>query len=100
MEADGVEIKDTHLVLGEPQKEIVKLGEELEAGLVAIGSRGLGGLARALMGSVSDAVVRHTHCPVLFVRAADRTASRDPERAREGSSVVAGERRSHCFLRT
>ena len=30
-------------------------------------ARGLGGLRRALMGSVSDSVVRHAHCPVLVV---------------------------------
>jgi nucleotide-binding universal stress UspA family protein len=33
-----------------------------------MGSRGLGGIRRALMGSVSDSVVRHAHCPVLVVR--------------------------------
>jgi nucleotide-binding universal stress UspA family protein len=33
-----------------------------------MGSRGHGRLSRALMGSVSDAVVRHAHCPVTIVR--------------------------------
>jgi nucleotide-binding universal stress UspA family protein len=33
-----------------------------------VGSRGRGGIRRALMGSVSDAVVRYAHCPVLVVR--------------------------------
>ena len=33
-----------------------------------MGSRGLGGVRRALMGSVSDSVVRHAHCPVFVVR--------------------------------
>jgi hypothetical protein len=42
--------------------------EELGLGLVAMGSRGLEGMRRALMGSVSDSVVRHAHCPVLVVR--------------------------------
>jgi nucleotide-binding universal stress UspA family protein len=36
-----------------------------------VGSRGLGGVKRALMGSVSDSVVRHAHCPVLVVRKED-----------------------------
>src|SRR3712207_7939219 len=30
--------------------------------------RSLGGIRRALMGTVSDSVVRHAHCPVLVVR--------------------------------
>jgi nucleotide-binding universal stress UspA family protein len=33
-----------------------------------MGSRGHGRLRRALMGSVSDSVVRHAHCPVMVVR--------------------------------
>ena len=54
--------------MGEAAAEIVDLAEELGAGLVVVGSRGLGGIRRALMGSVSDSVVRHAHCPVLVVR--------------------------------
>jgi nucleotide-binding universal stress UspA family protein len=46
----------------------VHLSEEIGAGLIILGSRGLGGVRRALMGSVSDSVVRHAHCPVLIVR--------------------------------
>jgi nucleotide-binding universal stress UspA family protein len=46
----------------------VKLSEELGAGSIVIGSRGLGALSRALMGSVSESVVRHAHCPVFVVR--------------------------------
>jgi nucleotide-binding universal stress UspA family protein len=46
----------------------VHLSEQIGAGLIIMGSRGLGGVRRALMGSVSDSVVRHAHCPVLIVR--------------------------------
>ena len=38
------------------------------AGLVVMGSRGLGPIRRVLTGSVSDSVVRHAHCPVMIVR--------------------------------
>ena len=64
----GGEITETHARVGYPEAEIVDLAEEMRAGLIVIGSRGLGPLRRALMGSVSDSVVRHAHCPVLVVR--------------------------------
>ncbi len=63
-----------HLEIGKPDEEIVTLGEKMGAGLIALGSRGAGGLERALMGSVSDSVVRHARCPVLVVRRERRQA--------------------------
>ena len=57
-----------HLGEGVPAAEIVALGEDIDAGLIVVGSRGLGGVRRALMGSVSEAVTRHAHCAVLVVR--------------------------------
>ena len=66
-EAGGT-VTEAHLRLGRPDDQIVHVGEELGAGLIVIGSRGHGGVRRALMGSVSDSVVRHAHCPVLVVR--------------------------------
>jgi nucleotide-binding universal stress UspA family protein len=74
IEALGVAVVRAHLEMdGRPARAIVELGEKLGAGLVVMGSRGLGGLRRTLMGSVSDSVVRHAHCPVMVVR---------PEKAR------------------
>ena len=62
------EVAGVHARLGRPDAQIVGLADELGAGLIVLGSRGLGPLRRALMGSVSDSVVRHAHCPVLIVR--------------------------------
>jgi nucleotide-binding universal stress UspA family protein len=64
----GGEIAQAHPRFGRPYEEIVHLAEELDAGIVVVGSRGEGGVRRALLGSVSDSVVRHAHCPVLVVR--------------------------------
>jgi nucleotide-binding universal stress UspA family protein len=64
----GTEVAGVHTRVGFPDAEIVGLAERLSAGLIVLGSRGLGPLRRALMGSVSDSVVRHAHCPVLVVR--------------------------------
>jgi nucleotide-binding universal stress UspA family protein len=66
--SDGAKVAETHLRSGDPDKEILRLAEALEVGLIVIGSRGLGAVSRALMGSVSDSVVRHAHCPVFVVR--------------------------------
>ena len=64
----GGKVAKTHLRTGEPDKEIVRLSEELDVGTIVIGSRGLGAVRRALMGGVSESVVRHAHCPVFVVR--------------------------------
>ena len=65
----GAKITQRHLRNGRPEQEIVALADELGAGLIVMGGRGLGGMKRALMGSVSDSVVRHApHCPVLVAR--------------------------------
>ena len=69
IEESGVTVKETHLLEGSAAEEIVELAEEIGAGLIVMGSRGHGRLRRTLLGSVSDAVVRHAHCPVTIVRA-------------------------------
>jgi nucleotide-binding universal stress UspA family protein len=69
VEGSGATVEDAHLSIDErPDRTIVHLSEDIGAGLIVMGSRGRGGIRRALMGSVSDAVVRHAHCPVLVVR--------------------------------
>ena len=64
----GSTVAEAHLRMGAAAAEIVDLAEDIRAGLIVMGSRGLGGIRRALMGSVSDSVVRHAHCTVLVVR--------------------------------
>jgi nucleotide-binding universal stress UspA family protein len=68
IEEAGATVKKAHLRRGRADEEIVELADEVQAGLIVIGSRGQGGIRRALMGSVSDSVVRHAHTPVLTVR--------------------------------
>jgi nucleotide-binding universal stress UspA family protein len=76
IEQEGGQVTEKHLRIAERYRaqQIVRVAEDVGSGLIVMGSRGLGGVRRALMGSVSDSVVRHAHCPVLVVR---------PEKERE-----------------
>jgi nucleotide-binding universal stress UspA family protein len=67
--SEGASVAETYLRTGRADKEVVRISEELGVGMIVLGSRGLGAVSRALMGSVSDSVVRHAHCPVFVVRA-------------------------------
>ena len=66
--SDGGKVAETHLRRGRADKEVVRISEELGVGMIVLGSRGLGAVRRSLMGSVSDSVVRHAHCPVFVIR--------------------------------
>ena len=72
MGESGISVTEAHLMSGRADEETIVLAEQVGADLIVVGSRGLGGVRRALMGSVSDSVVRHAHCPVLVVRREDR----------------------------
>ncbi len=68
IKSKGGKIAEAYMRLGDEAERIVTLGEEIGAGLIVVGSQGGTALKRATMGSVSESVVRHAHCPVLVVR--------------------------------
>ncbi|WP_295695787.1 universal stress protein [Lapillicoccus sp.] len=51
---------------GDPQQALVE--ESATATLVVVGSRGLGSVRGMFLGSISEAVLHHAHCPVAVVR--------------------------------
>jgi nucleotide-binding universal stress UspA family protein len=80
----GGTVAGAHLRVGEVAQEVVDLAEELEIDLIVVGTRGRSVIRRALMGNVSDSVVRHAPCPVVVARSqeTDDTRKGDP---RQGS---------------
>lgn len=68
LEGAGHTVTQAHLRGGRTTDEVIGLGDELEAGLLVLGSRGLRGLRRILIGSHSDDIVHHARRPVLVVR--------------------------------
>ena len=65
---DGSPELSVEAVLVHGQPEVVLLKEAEKADLVVVGSRGRGGFAELIMGSVSHRVVHHAPCPVVVIR--------------------------------
>jgi nucleotide-binding universal stress UspA family protein len=72
IEDAGGEVEEAHLRQGRTVDEIVGLADDLDAGLVLMGSRGLGAVKRLVVGSVSEGVVRDASRPVLLLRGGAR----------------------------
>ena len=49
-------------------KEIVEYAENNKVDMIVIGSRGMAGFKKLLLGSVANGVVTYSHCPVLVVK--------------------------------
>ncbi|HLN26925.1 MAG TPA: universal stress protein [Gemmataceae bacterium] len=54
---------------GDAAKRILELADEVEAGLIVMGTHGRTGFRRLLMGSVAEQVMRAAPCPVLTLKA-------------------------------
>src|SRR5574341_2218439 len=61
---------ETVLAKGYPAKIILYTARAEKADLIAVGSRGLGGMKGMLLGSVSSAVVQNSKVPVLVAKCA------------------------------
>jgi len=67
----GAVVAEAHLRGGRTSNEVIALSEEIGAGLLIVGSRGLGTVQRILMGSQSEEIVHHARVPVLVLRGDD-----------------------------
>jgi nucleotide-binding universal stress UspA family protein len=66
-EDEGVEV-ETHAREGDPAEAIIEVANEQQADLIVVGNRGLTGIRRFLLGSVSSKVSEHAPCSVMIVR--------------------------------
>lgn len=57
---------ETQSIMGSPGSAICSFAKDVDASVIVLGSRGHGGIKRAVLGSVSDHVVRHAPCAVLI----------------------------------
>jgi nucleotide-binding universal stress UspA family protein len=64
---DGVTVE---AVNGIPADVLLRASED--ADMIVLGARGGGGFARLNLGSVSDQVAHHAHCPVVIIPQANR----------------------------
>jgi nucleotide-binding universal stress UspA family protein len=62
LEAESLVLK------GDPAERILNFAEEQNVDMIVVGSHGIGGFERLVIGSVSEKVVRHAKIPVLVVR--------------------------------
>ena len=56
------------IIYGDPQSDVIDFLKQNRFDLIVIGSRGLGGIKEAFLGSVSNAIVHKSHVPVLVVK--------------------------------
>ncbi|WP_053762033.1 universal stress protein [Streptomyces sp. AS58] len=68
--ADAAGSVRTHVVHGNAADVLLQAAEGAE--VLVVGSRGRGGFARALLGSVSQHVSQHASCPVVIVRSQEQ----------------------------
>jgi nucleotide-binding universal stress UspA family protein len=57
-----------HLLQGDPALEVIGLAERENPDLIVMSSHGRSGLARLVMGSIAEAVMRGAPCPILVVK--------------------------------
>jgi nucleotide-binding universal stress UspA family protein len=67
---DGVNVEH-QLLKGDPANEIIRAANERNVDLIVMSTHGRSGLARLLMGSVAEDVLRRAHCPVMMIKLRD-----------------------------
>lgn len=67
-EENGVNMQSEVLVDSSAEKAIIDYAKKHKMDLIVIGTKGMTGIEKFLMGSVANHVVTYAHCPVLAIR--------------------------------
>ena len=67
-EAAGVKEAHSHVLEGKPARVLTDYARDHDFDLIVVGTRGVGEIEAALLGSVSHKVTSLAHCTVLVVR--------------------------------
>ena len=78
------------VLVGNPSREILRTATRFRCDLIVMGSRGLGGFKKLLLGSTTDRVVHQAAVPVLAVRSKTRVRRRTSKRTRTRPLRLAG----------
>jgi nucleotide-binding universal stress UspA family protein len=63
----GVNVVGSHYRDGTPHKEVARLGEEIDAGLIMVGGQRLKWIERVFLAGFPEKVLQRAKCPVLVV---------------------------------
>jgi nucleotide-binding universal stress UspA family protein len=67
LEEQGIEV-ETHAAQGDPAQVIMDVAQKVNADLIVVGARGLTGIERFLLGSVSSKLSHYSPTSVMVVR--------------------------------
>jgi nucleotide-binding universal stress UspA family protein len=71
---------ETELLEGSPAKAVLELARSRDVDLIVVGSRGLGAVKAALLGSISSEIVHHADRPVLVAHPIEQRRRRRSSR--------------------
>lgn len=80
-------LRQTMILRGNPAEKIIEAAVEQHSDLLVLATHGRTGLARILLGSTAEKIIRHAPCPVLVIRPLGQQTTAGPGVFRTPTSV-------------
>jgi len=68
LEKEGVNTTTEVVIKNSTAEGIIDYAKDNDVDLILIGTKGMTGVAKFLMGGVANSVIAHAHCPVIAIR--------------------------------